>query len=85
MTSPQEPAELRAELKSASAPPLIRHGLDQGSTSWWVRHGDLKPETEPINIDDFARDCLQRTANVYLEMHEPIRQIVEGFAARNIS
>ncbi|WP_256840371.1 hypothetical protein [Ornithinimicrobium faecis] len=85
VTSPQEPAELRAELKSTSAAPLIRHGLDQGSTSWWVRHGDLKPETEPINIDDFARDCFQRLATAYLEMRGPIRQVVEGFATRSRS
>lgn len=80
VTSPQEAPELRTELRNVSAVGLSRHGLSQSSSSWWLRHGDLVPEVEPIDVDGFARDCLQRTATVYLEMHAPIRQVVERFA-----
>lgn len=81
VTSPQEPAELREALKDVSATVMIRNGLDQGSRHWWIRHGDLNPESEPIDIDQFARDCLQRMVTVHAELHEPIRQVVQGFQA----
>jgi hypothetical protein len=69
----------RNAVKDATGSAAKAHGMTSTGSraAWWLRSGEIPPQTEPIVIEEYAEYCVQRLRDAWLGLHATIRQAVE--------
>jgi hypothetical protein len=75
---PPDP-RVRDAVKSATGSAREAHGMTSTGprNSPWIRYGEIRPQTEPIVIEEYAEYCLQRLREAWIDLHVTITEAVE--------
>jgi hypothetical protein len=71
--------DVRNAVKNATGSAKDAHGMTSMGTgaAWWIRFGEIAPPSEPIVIEDYAKYCVQRFRDAWLDLHARIKAAVE--------
>lgn len=60
---------VRDKVKQATRPYRADLGLDQGGSGWWIWYGRLRPESEPIDVEEYAAYCAGKLRNAWIVLN----------------
>jgi hypothetical protein len=74
---------VRDAVKNATRSAHDAHGMTSTGlgTAWWIRYGEIRPQSEPIVIEEYAEHCVQRLREAWIDLHVTIREAVEKATA----
>lgn len=68
----------REQIKGASRSVAAQHGLTKSSPQWWVWHGQLEPESEPMEPDEYAHYCVLKARAAWGDLQVPIARVLSS-------
>jgi hypothetical protein len=77
------PPHLRAAVKNATGSARNAYGMTSTGlgNAWWIRFGEILPQSEPIVIEAYAEHCVQRLRDAWLGLHVTISEAVKKATA----
>jgi hypothetical protein len=73
-----EKGPIREAVLAATQLAVFDYGMRKtsGSGAVWLRYGQVVPDSEPIELLDYAQHCVDRLRSAWLDLHGPMRAAV---------
>lgn len=76
--NPKSPRQVRDAVKNATALARDAHGMTATSSQWWLRYGEVPPQQEPLDIEDYGQYCIRRLRESWRDLRAPISAAVQA-------